>query len=488
MTVAPETDGVPEPGTVLLNKYRIERVLGQGGMGVVVSAWHNALEQRVALKFLVGDAIGQREAVERFLREARAAVKLHSEHVAKVTDVGTLDSGSPYMVMEFLDGRDLGDLIDDGQSLPLATSVDYVIQAIDAVAEAHARGIVHRDLKPSNLFVARRDDGGSIIKVLDFGISKADTFSDSIDKAALTRTATVMGSPLYMSPEQFRSSKKVDWRTDIWALGVILYELICHEVPFAGETVGEVFESVLQNEPMPVRELRPDAAAGLEDVILRCLRKKPEERFGDVAELAQALAPFGTGESERCVERARRLLAGKSLSRLMVDGPPSSRHAMVVGGSGKRAALLPAIRRTSGGWGTSSSHMTLGRSRWQVATGLVAAAVLFVGGVALVKVVDRTDGGRAAAAASGAVDPLAGDVRAGDVRAEDKPGVLAAGLPAAQAVAQAEGASLQMDAGSLASHAAHKAPPKAAVKASVPAPGASASTAKATDGVLDERH
>jgi len=294
---ASEMAEVPEPGTVLLDKYRVERTLGQGGMGVVVSAWHTALEQRVALKFLVGDAARKRDAVERFLREARAAVKLHSEHVAKVTDVGMLDTGSPYMVMEFLDGRDLGEILDNGETVPLTTAVDFVLQAIDAIAEAHARGIVHRDLKPSNLFVARRDDGSSIIKVLDFGISKADAFSDAIDKAALTRSSTVMGSPLYMSPEQFRSSKKVDWRTDIWALGVILYELVCHDVPFMGETVGEVFEAALQTEPTSVRELRPDAPAELEEVIARCLRKKPEDRFTDVAELARALAPFGSGES-----------------------------------------------------------------------------------------------------------------------------------------------------------------------------------------------
>ncbi|WP_394839753.1 serine/threonine protein kinase [Pendulispora rubella] len=498
MTVAPEIEGVPEPGAVLLKKYRVERVLGQGGMGVVISAWHAALEQRVALKFLVGDAIRQREAVERFLREARAAVKLHSEHVAKVTDVGMLETGSPYMVMEFLDGRDLGDILDDGISVPVSTAVDYVIQAIDAIAEAHARGIVHRDLKPSNLFVTRRDDGSNVIKVLDFGISKSDAFSANIDRAALTRTAAVMGSPLYMSPEQFRSSKRVDWRTDIWALGVILYELVCHEVPFIGETVGEVFEIVLQNEPTRVRDLRPDAPEGLEEVILRCLRKKPEDRYADVSELAQALAPFGSGEWDRCVHRARRLLAGKSLSRLMTEGPPSSHNAMVVGsvvtGPAPKVALsIPAaVRHTSGGWGTSASHVTPRRPRWQLVTGLGAAALLFLGGIAIVKIVDRSGPEHPAASA---VDPLA---------TEPPPKVLAAAAPAPQAIS----AAVQVDAGVLAPSPSEvrgsprptfnaeggpgwgSRPRKSPAKA-VPKPAntaADVAAAKSVDGVLDERH
>ncbi|WP_394850467.1 serine/threonine protein kinase [Pendulispora brunnea] len=479
MTVAPEIDGVPEPGAVLLKKYRVERVLGQGGMGVVISAWHAALEQRVALKFLVGDAIRQREAVERFLREARAAVKLHSEHVAKVTDVGMLETGSPYMVMEFLDGRDLGDILEDGLTVPVSVAVDYVIQAIDAIAEAHARGIVHRDLKPSNLFVTRRDDGSNVIKVLDFGISKSDAFSSGIDKAALTRTAAVMGSPLYMSPEQFRSSKRVDWRTDIWALGVILYELVCHEVPFIGETVGEVFEIVLQNEPTSVRDLRPDAPEGLEEVILRCLRKKPEDRYADVAELAQALAPFGSGEWDRCVHRARRLLAGKSLSRLMTEGPPSSHNAMVVGPgvSGvapKVAVSLPAVRHTSGGWGTSASHLTPRRPRWQLITGLGAAALLFLGGIAIVKIVDRNGSDRPAASA---VDPLA---------TEPPPKVQS--LAVATPPAQASVVSAQIDAGAA---PPGNRPRKAPAKAAAPKPANTpndVAAAKPVDGVLDERH
>ena len=502
MTEAPEVEGVPEPGTVLLNKYRVERVLGHGGMGVVVSAWHAALEQRVALKFLVGDASRQREAVERFLREARAAVKLHSEHVAKVTDVGTLESGSPYMVMEFLDGRDLGDVIDDGEPLPLATIVDYVLQTIDAVAEAHSRGIVHRDLKPSNLFLTRREDGGQIIKVLDFGISKSDSLSESMDKMALTRTSTVMGSPLYMSPEQFRSSKKVDWRTDIWALGVILYELLSHVTPFSGETVGEVFEAVLQTEPISVRESRPDVPPELEEVILRCLRKRPEERFADAAELAQALAPFGSGDSERCVSRARRLLAGKSLSRLMTDGPPSSNNAMVVGSSGKKGekgmVSLPPVRRTSGGWGTSDSSASPRRSRLQLLTGLGAAAVLFVGGVTVVKVIDKTGEEHAASTA----------LVAAETRAEEKRPALALANPANPAPAPAPANSVAAHPGASAAPAAsvanadagtpprapHKAAPKVPVKAAVPTPNASVnanangSGPNPAEGILDDRH
>ena len=212
--------GIPvRPGDVLAGKYRVDRVLGVGGMGVVVAATHLQLQQRVALKFMLDAGLAQPTQVERFGREARAAVRLRSDHVARVLDVGTLETGSPYIVMEYLDGSDIGSVLEQRGAMPVDMAVDCVLQACDAVAEAHALGIVHRDLKPRNLFLTTRNDGRALVKVLDFGISKHTTGSD----LSLTRTTEIMGSPSYMSPEQFRSAKLVDERTDIWALGAILY-------------------------------------------------------------------------------------------------------------------------------------------------------------------------------------------------------------------------------------------------------------------------
>ncbi len=228
------------PGTVLAGKYRVTRVLGEGGMGVVVAATHIQLDEPVALKFMLPSALGSTEAIARFLREARSAVKLKSEHVARVSDVGTLDTGAPYIVMEYLEGSDLaGELLTRGP-LPPTDTVEYVVQACDALAEAHALGIVHRDLKPANLFVTRRRDGSPLVKVLDFGISKSSALNEVGGGGSLTKTGGLMGSPVYMSPEQMKSAKDTDARTDIWALGIILYELVGGRTPFESETLGGI--------------------------------------------------------------------------------------------------------------------------------------------------------------------------------------------------------------------------------------------------------
>ena len=210
-------------GEMLAGKYRVERVLGAGGMGVVVLARHVQLDQLVALKFLLAQSLTNPKVVARFEREARAVVKLKSEHVARVLDVGTMEAGAPYIVMEYLEGEDLSQTVERRGPLPVAEAVDYLLQACEALAEAHGMGIVHRDLKPGNLFLTRRVDGKSLVKVLDFGISKLEGGREDL---ALTQPAEVVGSPKYMSPEQLRASRLADARSDIWSLGVILYELI----------------------------------------------------------------------------------------------------------------------------------------------------------------------------------------------------------------------------------------------------------------------
>jgi len=338
-------------GQILAGKFRIERVLGQGGMGVVVAATHLQLDERVALKFLLPDALANPEAVERFAREARAAVKIKSEHVARVSDVGTLESGSPYMVMEYLHGEDLAAWVRRAGAMAVPEAIEFLLQACEAIAEAHALGIVHRDLKPANLFVTRRVDGSFCIKVLDFGISKL-TVPGAAPELGMTKTHTVMGSPLYMSPEQMSSSRNVDMRSDIWALGVILYESLTGRVPFEAETMPQLCGMILQDPPRPIQELRPDLPPVLQQVILRCLEKNRERRFNNVADLAYALAPFGQSAAQRSAERISRVLGaagfpsapppnGVQLSR--ADSATSSNFGASTEPKKSRALLVAAL-------------------------------------------------------------------------------------------------------------------------------------------------
>jgi serine/threonine protein kinase len=290
---------LPEPGTLFADKYVIESQLGGGAAGVVLSATHRELRQRVAIKVL-RDAGAV--ASERMIREARAAIALQSEHVVRVMDVGR-DQGRVFLVMEQLEGADLASVLKSRGPLPVAEAVDCVLQACAGVAEAHARGVVHRDLKPSNLFLTKRADGSPLVKVLDFGISKSSE-AEQETEASLTGPAEVLGSPMYMSPEQVRGARDVDHRTDIWALGVIVFRLASGKAPFgAGMTVGSALASVVADEPATLREVLPDAPRELEAIVKRCLSKVPEDRFATVAELAAALAPFGTEDGRAAVVR-----------------------------------------------------------------------------------------------------------------------------------------------------------------------------------------
>ncbi len=288
-----DSGAMPAAGEVFEGKYLVERVLGAGGMGVVLAAMHLHLQQRVAIKLMRPELAKEPATVERFVREGRAAVKIRSEHVARVLDVGVREGGEPYIVMEFLEGADLGNLVETHGPLPVATAVDYVTQACEALAEAHAHGIVHRDVKPSNLFLTTRADGLPCVKVLDFGIAKATLAGDTPDGGSMTRTDAVVGSPLYMAPERMRSATTVDPRTDIWSLGVILFELVSGEFPFDSGSAPELCAMILRDPPRPLRAVAPQVPAALEAVVMRCLEKDPDQRFGSVAELAAAIEPFG---------------------------------------------------------------------------------------------------------------------------------------------------------------------------------------------------
>lgn len=367
--------GVRE-GDVLAGKYRVERVLGVGGMGVVVAARHIQLDTKVALKFLLPAMLGSGEAVSRFAREARAAVKITSEHVARVLDVGVLENGAPYLVMEYLEGGDLGGWIKQRGALPVEQAVEFVLQACVAVADAHGLGIIHRDLKPANLFCIRRSDGQLIVKVLDFGISKTVDLSGSDSGMGMTRTNVVLGSPLYMSPEQMQTPKAVDALTDIWALGVILYELVTARVPFDGDTIAEVAVKAATQPPPSMSTYRSDVPPGLEDVIFRCLAKDRRNRYRNVAELALALLPFAPRRAKASVERISGIIQASGLSASALALPESPPMVGTLLAPGTVAPVgRTAISQASGGRKNTFLVGSLGA----VAILCVIAVVAFVG-------------------------------------------------------------------------------------------------------------
>jgi serine/threonine-protein kinase len=315
-------------GDRLLDKYVVERVLGRGGMGLVLAVRHEELGGLFAMKLLLPQALGFPEALPRFLREARAAAKLRSEHAVRVVDVGKLPSGEPYMLMEHLDGSDLKDVLEREGPLVPRRAVRYVLEVCEALDEAHAHGVVHRDLKPANIFLVRRPNGASTVKVIDFGISK-DTSAGELD---LTTSNAVMGSPLYMSPEQMTRSKSVDGRTDLWSLGVVLYELLTGAVPFEAEAITELVAKVIQAEPVPPTRHAPHLAPELEALVLRCLAKKPDERWASARALADAL---------RALPLSDDATAGSA------EGVPPARTSSSVGSSPQPTRSAMALDETS---------------------------------------------------------------------------------------------------------------------------------------------
>jgi serine/threonine-protein kinase len=309
---------LPVVGDVVAGKYRVERIIARGGMGVVYAAHHMFLDQRVALKvMLVGQDAPNVEVIERFVREAQAAARLQSEHVVRVMDVGALDHGAPFLVLEYLQGCDLEELLRLNGPLDTRDLADYILQATAALAQAHAADIIHRDIKPANIFLAVRADGTNVIKVVDFGISKQP--SNRARWRKLTGEAS-LGTPAYMSPEQLRSSQGVDPRADVWSLGVLMYELLTGRIPFDGEGPGAVFAAILEKDPDPIRMHRPDVSVELEAVVFRCLQRKKEDRFADVGELARQLVVHGSGRWDSLIEGIDQALARSSRSDAIESG------------------------------------------------------------------------------------------------------------------------------------------------------------------------
>ncbi|MEZ4363208.1 MAG: protein kinase [Kofleriaceae bacterium] len=329
-----------EIGAVIGGRFRVERVLGAGGMGVVVAATHLELGHRVAVKLLRDELARDATIVERFLREARSGAQLRTEHVCRVFDVGRTETGAPFAVMELLEGIDLEQLVSE-RPLPPALAVDYVAQACVAVAEAHAAGIIHRDLKPSNLFLTKRPNGQPILKVLDFGIAKV------VDASVhLTYTHAMLGSPGYMAPEQIESARGVDTRADLWALGATLYQLVSAQLPFYRSNVTEMCVRIMLEPPDPI-----DVAPALRAVILRCLEKSPAQRYPDVAALVAALAPLGGPMARDAAAQVRELARGwaatrpagevSSIAPTLGIGTSALGLTPVRGGDAARASLAP---------------------------------------------------------------------------------------------------------------------------------------------------
>ena len=344
------------PGDILSGKYSVVRVIGEGGMGLVVAARHIELGHMVAIKCLHASSLGHEGAVLRFEREARAAAALTSEHVARVIDVGRFEDGSPYMVMEFLEGEDLYSMLRTHGALSIGDTLRYMCHAAEGLGDAHHAGIIHRDVKPSNLFATRRKNGSIVVKVLDFGIAKS---IESSGERGLTSTQALLGSPQYMSPEQVREVKTLDQRTDIWALGVTTFECLTGKRPFDAPSMVELCIAILNEPPPSIRSLRNDVPPELEAIVFKCLEKDPANRYADMAQVQSALTLLVTqisGESSSVLSRLPGILlsadAGMLDATVMVDQgsaaaptPPSRPKTLRSLAPGAHTLTTPPPRR-----------------------------------------------------------------------------------------------------------------------------------------------
>ncbi len=468
------------PGDLIAGKYEVIKLIGSGGMGYVVSALHVELGEVVALKFLRPEALLIEELVERFSREARAAAKIRSEHVARVFDVGVLPDGVPFIVMEHLAGQDLAEVLQERGPLPIKVAVEYVMQACEALAAAHAAGVIHRDIKPENLFLTKHAQGLDFIKILDFGISKVALQPGG--KRGMMRTMMPLGSPVYMSPEQIRSSDQVDARTDIWSLGCVLFELLTGTVAFNEPSLMQLSAAILEHDPVPLREFVADAPVELEDVVLRCLEKDADKRYGNIAELAIALYPFAPRRSRISAERCYHALKNAGLEcpefeiEIQSVFPPSlgdmpapssaPGRTLTRGAMTGRALKAPEVRTSSPTTVSQEEIETLRPAR-KYKVGGVLALIVAAGVAAFLLIENRSAnvlGGPAAAspaqAARGAQAAAASGSKPGMVIDLDALApTVAPGAAAASGTATASGRSQRAAGGGV-----RRAPPAAAVR------------------------
>lgn len=307
---------LPRENTLVARRFRIGRLIGSGGMSAVFRGRDERLGREVAFKILNPELALSRQVVARFVNEARTLARLDCPHIVRVFDAGVTKEAHgaplPYMVLELLHGEDLRAQCDRGPVEDPAVAVDWILQACEGLAAAHAEGVVHRDLKPDNLFIAAQPDGTEIVKVIDFGIARSVT-----RPSALTAVGGSVGSPGYMSPEQLRDASAADERSDIWSLGVVLYELLAGVPPFDGQSMITLCTQILAGQPLRLARHRPSLPRGLAQVVHRCLALDPEQRYADIGELAEALAPFCPG-SEEAVRRIQRRLAARTSGELLV--------------------------------------------------------------------------------------------------------------------------------------------------------------------------
>ena len=377
MSKAPTIESVADvgAGAMLADKYRIIRVLGQGGMGVVVEAEHVRLKERVAIKFVSLAALANRDTRERFEREARATIRIRSEHAVRVRDIGELSNGQPYIVMELLEGCDLATLL-DRETLDAGTIIDLVLQTCEVLAEAHALGIVHRDIKPANLFVTVDRDGRKHVKILDFGVATAPA-----DDVQITGTGVVIGTPAYMCPEQMRSSRAAEPNWDLWALGAVMFQMFEGSAPFVGESYADLAVAVLTESPRPM--VRTPVA--LRPIILRCLDKVAAARFAEASELAAALAPHASSQAHAAIVTSR-------IARV-AGMPPPSDSDLALRPTTPQIADVPAASPSSIMTLPSSvppETASIGVRRRPLVIALVLAIVAVVG-VAIKLVVSREE-------------------------------------------------------------------------------------------------
>ena len=347
----------PRTGEVLEGKYTVERLIGEGAMGAVFQATHVLRQAPVALKFMSPAIIDMPGVVERFLNEGVAASRINNDHVVHVLDVSTLPSGLPYLVMEYLQGEDLEELLTrEGEpGLPdVGRAVFFVLQVLRALQVAHRSGIVHRDLKPANCFVIRKDDDPDFIKILDFGISKIQPVgqpgSTQVGPGGqaplnLTGVGAALGTPLYVSPEQARNPKNVDSRSDLYSVAVMLYELLSGKTPFEPESgvLSELFMLLATATPTPLDQLRSDLPPGLSALVDKGLEKSPDARFQSAAEMAEALVPFADRRSEVVI---RQLLSRPSMMSRRGSTPPPP-HTGATGATSARPSASPTRRWSS---------------------------------------------------------------------------------------------------------------------------------------------
>jgi len=362
------TPSLPKVGDIIADKYRVDGQLGEGGMAIVFAAHHLLLDKPIAVKLLSPELPRLPQIIERFLTEARAAARVDSPHVARVMDVGVLVNGLPYMVMEKLDGCDLEELLRLEKQLAIGDAVDYVLQALAGLATAHTLGVIHRDLKPSNLFLAHQADGSAIVKILDFGIAKLDSAT------RVTQQGQAVGSPTYMSPEHIRNDAIVDHRTDIWAMGVVLYELLTGRPPIEEDGVGETLAAVLNKKAPPPSALRPEIPPELDAAIMRCLEHQAGERWPDVAHFARAIAPFGTGACAALpdsIEQTLRQQLRRYSGQAFVPRPPApvTPMAPVTVNPNALTQEAPAVTEDS-----IPPELRGGRKKWWVLFGVAATA------------------------------------------------------------------------------------------------------------------